>query len=91
MGKDLLGNRDFLAGLVFVLIGALAVAIAARDCPMGTAMRMESGYFPTVLGCILAVLNLPLGGNLGEPVAGAAPVAVPLDHHVLLHRQLQRQ
>ena len=56
MKFDLRNNRDFLAGLLFVLIGVLAVAVA-RGYPMGTAMRMGSGYFPTVLGGILILLG----------------------------------
>ena len=56
MRSGLLGNRDFLAGAVFVLIGLIAVAVA-RDYPFGTAMRMGSGYFPTVLGGILVLLG----------------------------------
>jgi hypothetical protein len=46
------GNKDFLAGLVFLAFGATAIVVA-RDYPFGTAMRMGSGYFPTVLGAIL--------------------------------------
>jgi len=74
MKSDLLANRDFLAGLVFVLIGVLAVVVAARDYPMGTAMRMGSGYFPTVLGVILVLLGawvMARGLRSGEPVKGA--------------------
>jgi putative tricarboxylic transport membrane protein len=73
MKSDLVGNRDFLAGLVFVLIGALAVAVAARDYPMGTAMRMGSGYFPAVLGGILIALGawvMARGLRSREPVKG---------------------
>ena len=61
MGKfikfDLCNNRDFLAGLLFILIGALAVVIA-RDYPMGSAMRMGPGYFPTILGGILCLFGV---------------------------------
>jgi hypothetical protein len=46
------GNKEFLAGLVFLAFGATAIVVA-RDYPFGTAMRMGSGYFPTVLGAIL--------------------------------------
>jgi hypothetical protein len=49
-------NKDFLAGLLFVAIGLAAVAVA-RAYPFGTAMRMGSGYFPTVLGGILILLG----------------------------------
>src|SRR5216684_439277 len=45
-------SEDFLAGLIFLLIGAGAIVVA-RDYPFGTTMRMGSGYFPTVLGGIL--------------------------------------
>ncbi len=54
---DLRRNKDFLAGLLFILIGALAV-VFARDYPMGSAMRMGPGYFPTILGGILFLLGV---------------------------------
>jgi hypothetical protein len=72
MKNDLLGNRDFLAGIVFVLIGVLAVTVA-RDYPFGTAMRMGPGYFPTVLGGILILLGawvIVRGLRSGEGVKG---------------------
>jgi hypothetical protein len=50
-------RRDFFAGLIFLAFGALA-AIVARDYPIGSAVRMGPGYFPFVLGCILAGLGL---------------------------------
>ncbi len=73
MKNGLLANRDFLAGLAFVLIGVLAVAVAARDYPMGTAMRMGSGYFPAVLGGLLALMGalvMARGARSGEKVKG---------------------
>ena len=57
MKPDLRGNKDFLAGLLFLAIGAGAMVVA-RVYPFGTAMRMGSGYFPTVLGGILALFGL---------------------------------
>lgn len=56
MKSDLRNNKDFLAGLLFILIGCLAIAVA-RNYPFGTTMRMGSGYFPTVLGAILILLG----------------------------------
>ena len=56
MGLELRDNKDFLAGLLFIAIGLVAVAVA-RNYPFGTAMRMGSGYFPTVLGGILILLG----------------------------------
>ena len=72
MSFDLRSNKDFLAGLVFVLLGALAVAVA-RYYPMGTAMRMGPAYFPTILGGILIVLGawvMALGLRSGDKVKG---------------------
>ncbi|HEY7657053.1 MAG TPA: tripartite tricarboxylate transporter TctB family protein [Burkholderiales bacterium] len=57
MKPDLRNNRDFIAGLLFAVIGALAVALA-HDYPMGTTMRMGPGYFPTALGAILFLFGL---------------------------------
>ena len=57
MRPDLRGSKDFLAGLLFLAIGAGAMVVA-RAYPFGTAMRMGSGYFPTVLGAILALFGL---------------------------------
>ena len=48
--------QDFWAGLMFIVFG-LFFLIVARDYQMGTAVRMGPGYFPTVLGGILAVLG----------------------------------
>ena len=57
MNPDLRGSKDFLAGLLFLAIGTAAI-IVARDYPFGTAMRMGSGYFPTVLGGILVLFGV---------------------------------
>jgi hypothetical protein len=47
-------NRDFLAGLMFMVIGGGAM-LMARDYPFGSALRMGPGYFPTVLGGLVIV------------------------------------
>ncbi len=52
-------GKDFFAGLVFLGFGAGAIVIA-RSYPMGTAMRMGPGYFPTLLGGLLSLLGLLL-------------------------------
>ena len=49
--------RDFGAGLIFLFFGVLAAYIA-RDYPMGSAVRMGSGYFPYLLGILLALLGV---------------------------------
>lgn len=50
-------QRDFYAGLLFVLFGVVALAVAA-DYPMGSALRMGPGYLPTLLGGTLLLLGL---------------------------------
>lgn len=50
--------RDFWAGIMFVAFGAFAVVVAQMNYQMGTAVRMGPGYFPTVLGGMLAALGL---------------------------------
>lgn len=63
--------RDFWSGIMFLAI-SLATIIIARDYPMGTAGRMGPGFFPTVLGWVLAVISvITLIGSLmtkGEPL-----------------------
>lgn len=49
--------KDFWSGLLYLAVGASAVIIA-QDYPMGTAVRMGPGYFPTVLGYILALIGV---------------------------------
>ena len=68
MKPDLLLSKDFLAGLLFLAIGAAAIVVA-RDYSFGTTMRMGSGYFPTVLGGILVLFGVFLmarGARSGE-------------------------
>ena len=49
-------TEDFWAGLMFIGFG-LAAIVVARDYPMGSAMRMGPGYFPTWLGAIMMVIG----------------------------------
>lgn len=72
MKIDLGNNRDFLAGLLFIVLGGLAVALA-QDYPMGSTMRMGPGYFPTVLGGILLLFGVYVmlrGVRTAEKVKG---------------------
>lgn len=56
MGLAIRNSRDFLAGLIFLFVGVLAATLS-RDYPMGSAMRMGPGYFPFLLGLLLALLG----------------------------------
>jgi Tripartite tricarboxylate transporter TctB family len=49
--------KDFWAGIMFISIGLFFVIVAQTQYQMGTAVRMGPGYFPTVLGGLLAVLG----------------------------------
>ena len=61
-------NKDFLAGLIFLAFGWAAIAIADRDLPMGTMMRMGPGNFPALLGGILGLFGIYLAARgLGWP------------------------
>lgn len=55
-------SQDFWAGLMFIGLGSLAVYISL-DYPLGKAMRMGPGYFPTYLGYIMACIGLIVGGR----------------------------
>ena len=54
--------EDFWSGLMFVGFGIFAVVLA-RDYPMGSAMRMGPGYFPTYLGALSVVIGAATAGR----------------------------
>ena len=57
MKVGLRDNQDFWAGVMLIAVGMTAIVIA-RNYPFGTSLRMGPGYFPTVLGSILALFGL---------------------------------
>jgi len=67
--------KDFWAGIIYLAIGLCALYIA-QDYRMGTAIKMGPGYFPTMLGGLLAFIGaLSLVRSFlrpGEPVGGFA-------------------
>lgn len=73
MKVALKNNKRFLAGLMFLGIGAGAIYMA-QEYPMGTALRMGPGYFPIVLGSIIALFGiweLFIGVLKPDPVKGS--------------------
>ena len=67
-------QRDFFSGLLFIGVGA-AFAWAATAYPLGSAVQMGPGYFPLLLGVLLAALGafiafgaLVVETEDGEPV-----------------------
>jgi hypothetical protein len=57
MKAGLRDNQDFWSGVMLIAVGATALVIA-RNYPFGTSLRMGPGYFPIVLGSILALFGL---------------------------------
>jgi hypothetical protein len=54
---ELRSNKDFWAGIMLIATGAASIFIA-RDYPFGGTMRMGPGYFPSMLGGILALFGI---------------------------------
>jgi uncharacterized membrane protein len=50
-------HKDFWSGIMFLVFGVLFM-FWSRSYQLGTAAKMGPGYFPTVLGGIMAVLGL---------------------------------
>jgi putative tricarboxylic transport membrane protein len=70
--NEWMNNKRFLSGLMFIVIGGVAIFIA-QDYPMGSALRMGPGYFPIVLGGIMALFGIYeviLGIMKSDPVKG---------------------
>ena len=55
-------QKDFFSGLLFMSVGA-AFASGASNYSMGSGARMGPGYFPLILGVILAVLGCALSAK----------------------------
>ena len=49
-------QKDFFAGLLYVVVGT-AFAIGAFNYTIGTSARMGPGYFPMLVGGLLAILG----------------------------------
>ncbi len=49
-------QKDFFSGLLFMVVGG-AFAYGATNYSIGTAARMGPGYFPLMLGILLALLG----------------------------------
>ncbi len=57
MKVELRNNKDFLAGLLLLAIGAGGFYMAL-DYPFGSALRMGPGYFPRVLAGVLMAFGV---------------------------------
>jgi hypothetical protein len=50
-------QKDFWAGVLFLVTG-IGFVVLSQEYTMGTAAKMGPGYFPTILGAMMAVLGL---------------------------------
>ncbi|MEI8153805.1 MAG: tripartite tricarboxylate transporter TctB family protein [Hyphomicrobiales bacterium] len=66
---DILARADVLSGLLFVAIAAFGLW-ASRNYPVGTALRMGTGYMPRLLCWLLLGLGvIVLAQGLRQPSA----------------------
>lgn len=84
-------QKDFFGGLLFTVLGG-SFAYGASTYQVGDAARMGPGYFPLLLGIILALMGLAVifnsfvhGPPGGDPVGKWAfkPLALVLGANVL--------
>ena len=87
--------RDFWAGAIYLALPIVVIWIG-RDYPLGTRARMGPGYFPTVLGAVLAIFGVVSIGRsfirAGEPISALAwrPLIFVLGSTVLFGLLLER-
>ena len=84
MKFDWRNNREFFAGMLYILLGVVGMWIA-RDYPFGSALRMGPGYFPTVLGGMMIAFGIAvllMGVKNNEKIKGnwsiRAMIVLPL-------------
>ena len=76
MPAGLLTRKDVLAGVMFMAVAVLGLWIS-REYPIGTALRMGTGYVPRLLCWVLLALGciVLLGGLRGGSSGSAGPAA----------------
>ncbi|MEP6505224.1 MAG: tripartite tricarboxylate transporter TctB family protein [Betaproteobacteria bacterium] len=75
-------TKDHLGGALLVAVGG-AVVVAGVGYGMGTLRQMGSGFFPVVLGVLIALVGLALlltARRASGGVADAVPVAAEMAH-----------
>jgi putative tricarboxylic transport membrane protein len=75
-GWSLLTRKDVLAGAMFMAVALLGLWVS-REYPIGTALRMGTGYVPRLLCWVLLALGalVLLGGLRGGSSGSAAAFA----------------
>lgn len=91
-------QRDFAAGLMFLVVGA-GFAIGATQYAFGSSAKPGPGYFPLMLGVLLALLGalvtfkaLSIESDGGDPIGAIAwkPLLMILGSVVLFGLLLPR-
>src|SRR5712691_11538807 len=96
----ILGRKNVLAGLMFIGIAALGLWLS-RNYPIGTALRMGTGYVPRLLcwiliglGAVVLVQGLRDADSARPPEGGALarlwPIAVVTTSLVVFGLSLER-
>lgn len=76
MKLELGHNKDFWAGVMFILVGAVAIMVS-RNYPFGSTLRMGPGYFPVLLSSLMIGLGLIVmlkGLRQSEKIQGNWPI-----------------
>lgn len=55
-------QKDFFSGLMFTCVGG-AFALVASNYEIGSGAKMGPGYFPLILGILLALLGMAIAAN----------------------------
>ena len=58
-------QKDFWSGVMFFALGVMFI-IWSREYQFGTAQRMGPGYFPTILGWLMAGVTAAVGYVAGR-------------------------
>jgi hypothetical protein len=70
-------RRDCYAGALMVLVGGGAAYVGSHY-KMGSLTSMGPGYFPTILGIVLAIIGIIIAGSAAyAPASGAAEAPAP--------------
>ncbi len=68
------GNQpDLLAGLIFIVVGALGLWVG-RDLKMGTAAMMGPGYLPLIVSALILLIGL--GATIMGLLRSSEPLGV---------------
>ncbi len=55
-------RKDLITGFIFIFFGIAAIWLA-QEYPMGTARRMGSAYFPSIVGGALAIVGFVISAR----------------------------